>query len=367
MIFLAGIWLFTIVFAGAIAYEVWMSHSAKTNSRNPYSAFTEAHPHPIYFSFFPLKPEDRKAINNEVVSVTPDGFRGAGPRKNEPTGVLTGASQAFGAYASSDETTISGYLNKLQEKIHFINAAVPSWNSPQVLHRFADQIVPMQPEIVISYGFWNDVAIAYRNAISGYDFPIGSPEGFHELLKIVTDNTQAGWINFRGDRFFPHTRDLLEDLWGKPKKRMTPLTEKHRDNVKEKVKAAVLQYIWNERIMHAVGDSMGFRVVTIIPPMLRTHENVAEEDRKDDSDWWVFKFARDEVMASDFCRQHCLDYSRYFDSRFDPIPVYRNRETRDVRSLIFADKAHLLDLGNEMIARQIARDLRLDEAKASSP
>ena len=48
---------------------------------NPYAPFYIQHLHPLYLFFFPLDPKQRTAINNEIVSITIDGFRGGLSRR----------------------------------------------------------------------------------------------------------------------------------------------------------------------------------------------------------------------------------------------------------------------------------------------
>jgi hypothetical protein len=60
------------------------------------------------------------------------------------------------------------------------------------------------------------------------------------------------------------------------------------------------------------------------------------------------------------CHENCLDYSNLFDNQFAEIPVFRGtEETRNPESLIFADIIHLLDSGNEYVARHLVQDLGL--------
>lgn len=104
-----------------------------------YNAFTRQYIHPYYYFFFPRDPKVIHSINNSVVSIDKNGFRGGGPElasdKKRRLAFVLGGSVAFGHGCSSDQNTISGYLNKIQSKYHFVNAGVPSWNSTQEFYR----------------------------------------------------------------------------------------------------------------------------------------------------------------------------------------------------------------------------------------
>ena len=129
-----------------------------------YKPFIVHHLHPLYLFFFPLEPADRLAIGNAVCRIDADGFREPGPRHaaGRKLAFLLGRSSAFGHFASSDATTITSYLNGMQEKYFFVNAGAPAWNSTQELFRLAYQILDYQPALVITYDGANDGALVAR-------------------------------------------------------------------------------------------------------------------------------------------------------------------------------------------------------------
>ena len=81
-----------------------------------YSPFAEYFLNPVYLLSPRTDEQFRRANNNDVVTISSDGFRGLGPsaRGDRKLAVLLGASTAFGHGSSSDDTTIPGYLNSLQ-------------------------------------------------------------------------------------------------------------------------------------------------------------------------------------------------------------------------------------------------------------
>jgi hypothetical protein len=104
---------------------------------------------------------------------------------------LLGGSAAFGQYASSDAATITGYLNRIQDKYFFVNAGVPGWNSTQEMFRLAFQILDYRPALVMTYDGANDATVLgtqYSKGLTTY--PIGTPNDFEDLAALV-DHTQA--------------------------------------------------------------------------------------------------------------------------------------------------------------------------------
>ena len=329
-----------------------------TRTGNPYKPFHKQHLHPNYLFFFPLDADQRLALGNEIVSITKNGFRGDDPTIGKTLAVVLGGSAAFGDLASSDQTTITGYLNRFQSTFHFVNAGVPSWNSTQELHRLADQIVPLNPKLVVSYSLSNDVIIALRMAKKDHTYPAGSPEGFEDICRLIEcrqGTVKLRLLEYSLEKFFPRTRKLVSKLVNR---RDRPVPD---DKLLAAVDGAVDKYIWNQTIMHAIADGRGFRFLTIIQPTLRSHKNFRGNDRTSKGDWWLFEHAVRRVMSSEYCRLNCLDYSDLFDKDFADIPVFKNvKETPDHASLIFGDEVHLLDAGNEYVARRLMQDLQLE-------
>jgi lysophospholipase L1-like esterase len=319
---------------------------------DPYKPFRKQHLHPIYLFFFPLDPRERAALTNEVVSLTPDGFRGQAPSSEKATAVLLGGSAAFGSKASSDNTTVTGYLNQLQTSVHFVNAGVPSWTSTQELQRLANQIAALRPKLVISYSFSNDIVTALRYAQSGLDYPPGSPESFDSLSELVND-VRGSVPRYLTKTMFPRTTKFLSKKFAQP----TPSLSD--EQARAAVEIAADKFVWNQKVMHAIANSLGFRFVTVLQPTLRTHKHVSAKDRGKAEDWWLFEYAVQRIIASDYCRDNCLDYSSLFDEPFDEVPVYRKKDDRRPATLIFADEVHLFDSGYKYVAQRLIRDLEL--------
>jgi lysophospholipase L1-like esterase len=293
-----------------------------------YEAVNRTYLHPIYFFFFPLNLQERKSLSNQRITITSNGFRGREPTYTKPLAVLLGGSVAFGHLSSSDETTITGYLNRIQDDFEFVNAAVPSWNSTQELHRLADQIIHLKPALVISFGLYNDVHIAAKYP----HLPPGSPENFERFKTIVDRNLFAALL----ESLFPRSAKLLGI--GHP----APPT---RAEISAALDAANKKFLENEQAMQALSKGLKFRFVTVIPPIRSAGSSSNRRVQ-------AYESVVQQALASEYCEENCLDYSNVFDQEFKSVTAV-NR--------FFYDTVHFTDQGNEFIARRLASDLGLSK------
>ena len=195
-------WSILVLLAGALSLEgllklrwEWRQHkqqkapSEYTRLFNAYYPFTVQHINPFYLFYFPFDAKSRSSLNNNVCSIDKDGFRGADftKAKGRKLAFLLGGSAAFGHFSSSDNTTITGYLNDIQNRYYFVNAGVPSWNSFQELTRLSQQILGFSPALVVAYDGLNDAALMVDYWTKCLDYPAGTPESFDALAALVED------------------------------------------------------------------------------------------------------------------------------------------------------------------------------------
>jgi lysophospholipase L1-like esterase len=369
---IGAVWLLVLGVAAAVAVEGVLAfreraRPAHTTPARPrydrlheaYIPFAVQHLHPVYLFFFPFEPGARAALSNDVVHLDAEGFRGGGPARADgrALGFLVGGSTAFGHFASSDDATISGQLNRLQADAFVVNAGVPSWNSTQELVRLADQLLAHRPALIVSFDGANDVQIAIEHHALGLDLPPGIPESFHRLSEQV-DDIRAEPAPIRlSERLFPRLAAALrERLSDSPARRGPPIPE-------AKLGEAARRYVWNLGLMRDLAESRGARFVPIFQPVLWLHEHAREED-----------FGAGGAFAGDYRRFHrrvleeaaraglgLVDFSRLFDAHFDPVPSFDRAGTRDLTDAdIFLDAVHVSDAGNRIVAQAILEVLRAD-------
>lgn len=101
------------------------------------------------------------------------GFRGAEFDATKPAGearvVTVGDSITFGWEISEDDATYPGQLQALLDRrtpgvrrVRVINAGVPRYTSEQVVRLLRDDVLGLQPDLVVLCVGWNDLAFSYH-------------------------------------------------------------------------------------------------------------------------------------------------------------------------------------------------------------
>jgi len=364
---LVAAWLLAFVMAGATGLEFllkirsrWQAQAQDASGprfsrlTRAYEAFEVQHLHPQYLFFFPLDPRERVAISNEICSIDADGFRGPGPAHagGRPLAFLLGGSAAFGDSASSDATTIVGYLNRLQDQYFFVNAGVPSWTSTQEMFRVAFQILEYHPALVIAYDGANDAGILAGYSEAGVAYPVGTPEYFDTLSDLVDDRSRGG-VGKDG-------RQLLEDLFPELAARidarfsrahlvgsaggLAPLPE-------STLQAGAARYLSNLARMRDLTTAGGARFVAVFQPVAQLHRHFGSVRPFENEDDVVIDRFHKAVMASYAHDFEFHDLGNVFDQYFATVPV-KDRDITD--ETVFVDEVHLYDPGNEIVARHLS-------------
>ena len=125
----------------------------------------------------PSEPTQENIPNqhNEYVNINSFGFRGAEISKEKPENVyriiMLGGSTLFGYGATSDETTIPGFLQKKFEmtdsdfKVEIINAGSSGAYSKTETLYVKHKLLDFDPDLIIVYDGWNDSRIPYTSHI----------------------------------------------------------------------------------------------------------------------------------------------------------------------------------------------------------
>lgn len=353
---------------GALGLELWLRNQNATDERaladSPrqydrldyaYLPFRVQHLHPQYGFFFPLDPPARVALSNSVVTLDLSGFRGQGPSSanGRKLAFLLGGSTAFGHYATSDLTTITGYLNSIQADYFVVNAGVPSWNSTQEMFRLAYEILDYQPELVITLNGANDAGILLDYHRKGAEqYAIGAPESFLRLRSMIDDVRGEPRVTPRGswvESLFP----AIVARYGNPSRppRLGGL-------VSEAVlKGGVNRYLTNLRRMNDMTRAAGGRFVAVFQPVSCLHRHVPSDFEEDEQENDVLARFRSAAVVRRDPRVEFHDLSAVFDTLFPAVPVLA--EEGDITpETIFLDRVHLTDRGNKLLAEAILAALK---------
>jgi lysophospholipase L1-like esterase len=207
-------------------------------------------PHP--FLIYTLKPDLKK----ESLVTNSYGYRGKefNPVKKEKGTfriICIGASTTFGAYISGEENTYPRQLEKMLQKkfpgkIEVINAGICSYTSLENLFNFIINILPLDPDIVISHQGVNEVRPRsypnFKNDYSHYRKTWSAPVLQPILYKIIKRTYSVGtysWLyqflifkltNYNKDIVYYTDRNewLGIDCWpGKLDPKTTPTFERN--------------------------------------------------------------------------------------------------------------------------------------------
>lgn len=332
-----------------------------------YYPFAVQHINPYYLFFFPFDQAERASINNDVCSIGPEGFRGPGPEAagDRKLAFVLGGSTVFGHYASSDSTTIPGYLNSLQSEYFFVNAGVPSWNSLQELYRLAFQVLDYHPDLVIAYDGGNDIALTCMYWKKGLNYPAGTPESFDKLYALVGD--------IRGHRKSESVRPLFGRLFPRLSKAVGARL-RHQPETRQKtslaglpdalIRATTDRYLSNLEHMQAMTQASGARFISVFHPIGRLHANVPANLRSDPAAPAKYtRMFRDQVFSTPTTLVEHLDYSTFFEKLGGTLPWLDQPGYPDLSpDVVFIDGFHLNDIGNRMVAEGI-----LEYLHSSSP
>lgn len=293
------------------------TYYGKPLDQDPYAQFVQQILHPYYIFGLAYEENEINGINNSVVSLDSSGFRETLSVNSTRTGVVTGGSAAFGHYASDNAKTLSSQLSRLTG-VQFYNRAAPSWNSHQemlALAKYRDKY-----QISVSFSLANDISIYCYKGLWNGKFP-DQMESFEKLQTwfrdirkppIVSLETSPMFLRLRAglEKSFPMVMHILHGHWedmfpeGGPARGMGPC-EKNIDGLVE-------IFLHNQKTMRALTESRGGVHLLVIQPMLEMHLNAHV---KESGTGRVRRKVVESVMASDFCKTGCLDFSRLFSDK----------------------------------------------------
>ncbi len=273
--------------------------------------------------------------HSKTVNVNALGFRGQEFTSEKPENTfrifLVGGSTAFGAGATSDDTTISGFLQKkfddikLTKKIQIINAGISSATSFEEMYYIKHTLAQLNPDLIIIYDGFND---AQYRVLSD---PIISNE------KEVKESEGFKFKNFP----FYRTPWVIHDLLSAK----TPHTDRSKrvdDDSTEKIIS-----LWKSRVEEIckIGRENGFATLIVVQPSLIT----GTKDLSDYESKYVAKTDLD--FATKATLKGMADSLKNFDSSCKTADLSGIFD--DVTGPIYTDIVHVNDIGNRIVAEKL--------------
>jgi len=170
MLGIIGITILLLVIE-VIANVWWVTQiNCEFEQNEIFENFDEVEKRQLCQDFYNLKTSGDEIIPNQSTSsitINTLGFRGTEFLTIKPLDMyrifMVGGSTMFGAGATSDETTIPGYLQHLlSEKdfefdIEVINSGIQGADSNTELNLIEQKLVTLSPDLIIIYDGWNDL------------------------------------------------------------------------------------------------------------------------------------------------------------------------------------------------------------------
>jgi len=286
--------------------------------------------------FKQLKPSQ----NFEYIKINSDGFRGSEiSQKSIDTYriFILGGSTTFGIVSTSDQTTISGYLQKYfddNDFVEIINAGVGGANSRDEYFHLKTKILEFDPDMIILYDGWND--ITSRTTFMHLSDEEYSTKDQAETIQINIIDTQGTCIlklfekiNYQtGIKFGAYVKSLITvEEYGKDTERINLFSKQNWMNV------------------CSLGVSNNFSTVIVLQPILGTsdrelsnHENSIKKGTFEKNN---LQYMKDFDFHSNELMETCslmIDMRNAFDGINEPI---------------FWDHGHTSDFGNQIIAKKM--------------
>ena len=292
----------------------------------------------------------------KTINVNSFGFRGPEITLEKPANTyrifIIGGSTLFGAGATSDETTIPGYIQTkfdeldLDFSIEVINAGIPNADSKSETFYMKDRLLDFHPDLFIVYGGWNDAHHDWgwdekdvkKNILRSiyHSLKLELNHFYHVYIKlvyrtpIIFENMQTISVDEKLDKGQRKLEQnlVLPDVTLRPKK----IT------------------IWEERwleICQLGNEKNNFKTIVTIQPVLGTGNKPLIEEESER----LFKESERQFLLLDTLagfaetlnelEKTCIktvDLRNVFDNT--PEPVY-------------FDQGHMSDFGNEIVAQRL--------------
>ena len=267
------------------------------------------------------------------------GFRGREISMNKDDDtyriIILGGSVAYGRFASSDEATISGNLEKMfsnndNPKIQVINAALEGDTSCSDIKKTQEYLIKFDPDVIVILGGWNDLdrpctdseEISRISVVSALVKPIMSmcPECQSPRLIILS----SSWIKFQIDKIIGNTITYDKDLL------ITNLVKKWATTCE-------------------IGKQHNFDVIIALQPLLGTENKTITEWEKQ-----ILKnYPSDAVLLYPKLKESMNELQSECKYTVDLTHVFDN--TNDT---VFIDRGHIGDNGNFLIAKKLHEVIR---------
>ena len=270
----------------------------------------------------------------DTVTINSHGFRGEEIEQEKTDDkeyriFMLGGSVLYGIFATSDNTTIPGYLQEFYNEfttdrdVRVINAGVNGHESFAETYIVKNKIIDLNPDLIIVFDGWNDLGAPLEREYK-------EPKGMEQLEQYsLVIRKYYKTIDFY---------EFIERVW---EKQIGENKRETNDDGTANQKSELWKSRWKE--ICELGEKENFKVIIVLQPIVGAGNKVL-------ADWELryveeaaghaasYNFMRDKLNELAISCAVTEDFTNIFDN-----------ETR----LIYFDYAHMGDAGNRIVAEKM--------------
>ena len=276
--------------------------------------------------------------HSETINVNDFGFRGEEISKEKENNTfrifVVGGSTTFGLYTTSDNSTITGYLQTFFDSkdllfnVEIINAGIPSAFSYTEIKYIKEKLIDFQPDMFIIYDGYNDLGRDYNQ----YNSIVGERDNILDTILKVQDYVPI--INLQYI-----TSSILNDI----KISIDPDRIYKFNSEKTKEKSEIWKERWEE--ICKINNELGIDTIITLQPIMGTGERELSELEKE-------FFKRNNGEKKIFAYE---EYAERLEEMGGSCKTFDIRDVLDSseKDSIYVDRVHLTDYGNSIVAEKL--------------
>jgi len=269
----------------------------------------------------------------DTVSINSHGFRGEEFEKEKINDreyriFVLGGSVLYGLYATSDNTTISGYLQEFYNEfttdrdVRVINAGANGHESFAETYLVKNKIIDLNPDLIIVLDGWNDLGAPLEREYK-------EPKGMEQLEQYSSIIRKY----YKTIQFYEFIERIWEKQIGENKREINDGTANQ--------KSELWKSRWKE--ICELGEKENFKVIITLQPIVGAGNKVLTD--------WELRFVKEAAGSAasyNFMRDKLNELETNCAVTEDLTNIFDN-ETE----LIYFDYVHMGDKGNRIIAQKI--------------
>ena len=269
----------------------------------------------------------------DTVTINSHGFRGEDFEKEKTNDseyriFMVGGSAMYGVYATSDGTTIPGYLQQLYNEftvdhnIRVINGGANTHESFAETHLIKNKILDFKPDLIIVLDGWNDLNSPVKTE---YNEPTG--------LEKIEQYSLVIRKYYKTIQFYEFIERIWEKQIGENKREINDGTANQ--------KSELWKSRWKE--ICELGEKENFKVIITLQPIVGAGNKVLTD--------WELRFVKEAAGSAasyNFMRDKLNELETNCAVTEDLTNIFDN-ETE----LIYFDYVHMGDAGNRIVAEKM--------------